>query len=144
MMIFGNVIMCLLALIVLLGGLFLLGYAKKEGWGKFTKLASYVSIAFSTIVFVIGLIGFMACPSKCGSGHCKMEKRVECHKMIKKDCKGETCTTTEMKECHGNSCEDKSECDSSGKNCEKCTTECKEKCKKENCDEACMKACESK
>ena len=70
MMLFSTMMMCLLSLLTLLGGLFLLGYAKKEGLSKFTKLASYLAISFSSIVFIVGLIGLLACPAKCGSGHC--------------------------------------------------------------------------
>ena len=56
MMLFSAAIMCLLALITLLGGLFLLAYSKKEGLGKFSKITSYVAISFSSVVFLIGII----------------------------------------------------------------------------------------
>ncbi|MFN5417117.1 MAG: hypothetical protein ACK5B9_08685, partial [Flavobacteriia bacterium] len=59
-------IICLaMALLVLLGGLFLLGYAKKEGLGRMTKIASYIAILFGTVVFVGGLICATMCHS-CG------------------------------------------------------------------------------
>ena len=78
------------ALLVLLGGLFLLAYAKKEGLGKMTKLGAYVAIVFGTVVFVCGLV----CATMCGSCHkggcdkagacpVKMEhhmKMMDCHK----------------------------------------------------------------
>ena len=44
-----------LALIVLMGGLFLLAYSKKESLGKLTTIASYVAIVFGAGAFVGGL-----------------------------------------------------------------------------------------
>lgn len=150
--------MCLLALLTLLGGLFLLGYSKKEGLGKFTKLASYLAITFSTIVFVVGLIGLMACPSKCGSGHCSKNASVEKCIVMKKECKmnGKDCKM-DMEECHknmGSDCKDSGSCKSDMKcsaemmkSCPKgegCNTpeECAAKMKEMGCDDACMKKCE--
>lgn len=166
MMLFSTIIMCLLALIVLLGGLFLLGYAKKEGWGKFSKMASYLSICFSTIVFLIGIIGIFACPSKCGDGHCSGGVKEEKCIVIKKDCKeGSSCEAAEMT-CHG-----KMECESEMEHCmevekcpkgegcntpeecatkmsemKNCSAECMKKCEKKGgvCDDACKKKCEEK
>jgi hypothetical protein len=48
-------IILLLSLVVLIGGLFLLTHAKKENAGKFTRVAAYVSISFSSVIFVGGL-----------------------------------------------------------------------------------------
>lgn len=82
-----------LALLVLLAGLFLLGYAKKEGWGMFSKIASYVAILFGTIVFVGGLICAMMCHNYCGDkGSCKGKS--SCSKEMQKDCKTKS-------QCHG-------------------------------------------
>ena len=64
-----------LALIVLIGGLFLLAYAKKENLGKMTKIASYVAILFGTVVFVGGLICATMC-SACNKGKCNKDKIV--------------------------------------------------------------------
>ena len=63
-----------LALIVLMGGLFLLAYSKKEGLGKLTKIASYVAIVFGTAVFVGGLICAIMC-STCNKGKCHKDKK---------------------------------------------------------------------
>ncbi len=153
-MLFSTMMMCLLALLTLLGGLFLLGYAKKEGLGKFTKLASYLAISFSTIVFIVVLVGIVACPATCGSGHCSKGMKEEKCIVIKKECKsGEKCEMEmDSKECHmnmgadceGGKCEDGSECSAEMmKNCPKgegCNTpeECAAKmksCKKtEGCN----------
>ena len=79
-----------LALIVLMGGLFLLAYSKKEGLGKLTKIASYVAIVFWTVVFVGGLICATMC-STCNKGKCDKDKKgcskhkMECSK-DKKEC----------------------------------------------------------
>ena len=72
-----------LALIVLMGGLFLLAYSKKEVLGKLTTIASYVAIVFGAGAFVGGLICATLCTpcqkSKCGND------RMECSK-DKKEC----------------------------------------------------------
>ena len=72
-----------LALIVLMGGLFLLAYSKKEALGKLTTIASYVAIVFGAGAFVGGLICATLCTpcqkSKCGND------RMECSKG-KKEC----------------------------------------------------------
>ena len=72
-----------LALIVLMGGLFLLAYSKKEALGKLSTIASYVAIVFGAGAFVGGLICATLCTpcqkSKCGND------RMECSK-DKKEC----------------------------------------------------------
>ena len=72
-----------LALIVLMGGLFLLAYSKKEALGKLSTIASYVAIVFGAGAFVGGLICAALCTpchkSKCGND------RMECSK-DKKEC----------------------------------------------------------
>ena len=79
-----------LALIVLMGGLFLLAYSKKEGLGKLTKIASYVAIVFGTAVFVGGLICAIMCAT-CHKSKCDKDKKgcskdkTECSK-DKKEC----------------------------------------------------------
>lgn len=140
--------MCLLALITLLGGLFLLGYSKKEGLGKFSKLASYLAITFSTIVFVIGLIGTMMCPSKCGSGQCSKGMNEEKCMMIKKECmEGQACHK-DMNACSKNmngSCDSTKSCCADMKICPKsedCNTPAECAAKMKNCDAACMAKCE--
>ena len=72
-----------LALIVLMGGLFLLAYSKKETLGKLTTIASYVAIVFGAGAFIGGLI----CATLCTP--CQKSKfgndRMECSK-DKKEC----------------------------------------------------------
>ena len=85
-----------LALIVLMGGLFLLAYSKKEGLGKLTKIASYVAIVFGTAVFVGGLICAIMC-STCNKGKCDKDK---------KGCSKDKMECSKYKECS----KDKKEC----------------------------------
>jgi hypothetical protein len=66
-----------LALIVLMGGLFLLAYSKKEALGKLTKIASYLAIVFGTAVFVGGLICAIMCAT-CHKSKCDKDKKVCC------------------------------------------------------------------
>lgn len=85
----------LLALLVLLGGLFLLAYAKKEGLGMMTKIASYLAILVSIgcIVCCVACC-FMCKPQHCKGGKCgphgmRMEKEVIIMKgdsIVKKEC----------------------------------------------------------
>lgn len=77
------------ALLTLLGGLFLLAYAKKEGLGKLTKIGAYIAIVFGTLVFLGGIVSATMCGS-CHEGGCKTNK-MTCpmemhHKMKKMDC----------------------------------------------------------
>ena len=134
-------IICLsLAMLVLLAGLFLLAYSKKEGLGKMTKIASYVAIIFGTFMFVSGLLCAIMCKGNCCEEKC--EKRIEIHKEMG----GGHCESEEM-ECHegmgASHCEKggmkdcckegKMECKNADKDC------CKEGvCK--NADKACCKA----
>jgi cytochrome bd-type quinol oxidase subunit 2 len=85
-----------LALIVLMGGLFLLAYSKKEGLGKLTKIASYVAIVFGIVVFVGGLICAIMC-STCNKGKCDKDK---------KGCSKDKMECSKYKECS----KDKKEC----------------------------------
>ena len=66
-----------LALIVLMGGLFLLAYSKKEALGKLTKIASYLAIVFGTAVFIGGLICAIMCAT-CHKSKCDKDKKVCC------------------------------------------------------------------
>ena len=72
-----------LALIVLMGGLFLLAYSKKEALGKLTTIASYVAILFGAGAFVGGLICATLCTT-CNKSKCGNDK-MECSK-DKKEC----------------------------------------------------------
>jgi cytochrome bd-type quinol oxidase subunit 2 len=63
-----------LALIVLMGGLFLLAYSKKEALGKLTKIASYLAIVFGTAVFIGGLICAIMCAT-CHKSKCDKDKK---------------------------------------------------------------------
>ncbi len=115
-----------LSILVLLAGLFLLAYAKKEGLGKMTKFASYVAIVFGTVVFVGGLICSLSCGG-CGGGHC--EKKV----MIHKEMRGGHCDSEEMEmECHGSM---------GGGHCEKREMECHKGMEGGHCEKGEMKDC---
>ena len=80
-----------LALIVLMGGLFLLAYSKKEALGKLTTIASYVAIVFGAGAFVGGLICAIICTpcqkSKCGNDkmECSIDKK-ECFEVKMERC----------------------------------------------------------
>lgn len=118
-----------LALIVLLGGLFLLAYSKKENLGRLTKIASYVAIAFGTVVFVGGIVMATLC-SSCHKSKCGKNK-MECHSEMKGDCSGGSCEKA------GDSCEKgemqckgESQCNSEMMckgHCDKSASECSEK-----------------
>lgn len=114
-----------LALLVVLAGLFLLAYSKKEGLGKMTKIASYVAILFGTIVFVGGLICGMSCKGKCSEGKC--EKSVEIHKEMR----GGHCEGGAM-ECHGKM---------EGAHCEKGEMKCHEGMSAGHCEKGAEKDC---
>lgn len=131
-----------LALLVILGGLFLLAYAKKEGLGMMTKIASYIAVVFGTFIFVSGLICSMTCSGGCGDeGKC--EKRVEIHKEMKGEChegmQGGHCEKGEM-ECHKEM--EMAHCEKGDMKCAKgdeaCCKEDKKECK--NSDKDCCKA----
>lgn len=79
-----------LALLVLLAGLFLLAYAKKEGLGWMTKISSYVAITFGIVVFVGGIV----CGIMCGGCHKSAcgDKGGKCTMEMKKDCSGSSCS----------------------------------------------------
>ena len=109
-----------LALIVLMGGLFLLAYSKKEGLGKLTKIASYVAIVFGTAVFVGGLICAIMC-SACNNS--------KCHKDNKGCSKDKMECSNDKKGCS----KDKMECSNDKKECSKDKMECS-KDKKECCE----------
>lgn len=168
-MLLSTAIICLLALMTLIGGLFLLAYSKKEGLGKFSKIASYVAITFSSIVFLIGIVGMLTCPARCGSGHCSKNSSEVCHKNKsskcegKSECGGETSchkSDSELKSCckkemtdeayascpKEDGCNSKEECASKMSEMKDCNTECMKKCEKQEgtCDHACKKKCESK
>jgi hypothetical protein len=93
-----------LALIVLMGGLFLLAYSKKEGLGKLNEIASYVAIVFGTAVFVGGLI----CAIMCATCH-----KSKCDKDKKGCCKDKMECSKDKKECS----KDKKECSKDKKEC---------------------------
>ena len=122
-----------LSLLVLLAGLFLLAYAKKEGLGKLTKISSYVAILFGGVVFVGGLtcaLFFGTCPKGkgCKGGKCpippheRMEMRHhkgmmmkgghhgmmkgDCHKMEDKDC-----CSKDKKSCETTKCDSEKKAD---------------------------------
>lgn len=88
-----------LALIVLMGGLFLLAYSKKEGLGKMTKITSYVAITFGIIVFVGGLVCATLC-SSCHKSKCGRDK-MECHRGMKdKSFEKGSCSNDKKVSCH--------------------------------------------
>ena len=61
-------------LLVLLVGLFVLAYSKKEGLGKIYKIVSYLTVLCGTIVFVGGIVAAIVISSCCSSG-CEDGKR---------------------------------------------------------------------
>ena len=85
-----------LALIVLMGGLFLLAYSKKEGLGKLAKIASYVAIVFGTSVFVGGLICAIMCAT-CHKSKCDKDKKGCCKD--KMECSKDEKCSNNKKEC---------------------------------------------
>jgi hypothetical protein len=102
-------IVLLLALLVVLGGCFLLAYGKEKGMGKFSKMMSFVSIGFGTIVFVSGLICALTCGS-CGEGSCGSKnacateqscskKSGKCSKEKQECTKGEKCSKAAVDGC---------------------------------------------
>lgn len=77
----------LLALLVLLGGLFLLAYAKKEGLGMITKITSWLAILIAAGCLICCLICALMCAKhggnmggchggKCGPGTMKCDKEM--------------------------------------------------------------------
>lgn len=93
------IVVCSLALIVLMCGLFLLAYYKKEGLGIITKITSYIAITFGIIIFVGGLICATFC-STCCKSKCEREK-MECHRGMKdKSCRKESCSKDGYESCH--------------------------------------------
>lgn len=142
-----------LSLLVLLAGLFLLAYAKKEGLGKLTKISSYVAILFGGVVFVGGLtcaLFFGSCPKGkgCKSGKCpippheRMEMRhhkgmmMEGHHGMKKggchDMKAKDCCATDKKSCETTKCESEKKADCCSKDKKEVKASCcgETKCEK--------------
>ena len=134
-----------LSLLVLLAGLFLLAYAKKEGLGKLTKISSYVAILFGGVVFVGGLtcaLFFGSCPKGkgCKSGKCpippheRMEMRhhkgmmMEGHHGMKKggchDMKAKDCCSTDKKSCETTKCETEKKADCCSKDKKEVKSSC--------------------
>ncbi len=123
----------LLALLVLLGGLFLLAYAKKEGLGKMTKIASYVAILFSSVVFIGGIICCCMMCGKCNDGNSCGKGSMKCTKEVR--IMGDH---KEMMEMHHGMM--------NATHCEKNATEhcckvMKSECKKGKCDKTDEKCC---
>jgi predicted membrane protein len=124
-----------LALLVLLAGLFLLAYSKKEGLGILTKIASYAAISFGSIVFIGGLVcamTWLTCHKKqsCKKQKCRKESSIHCKKETSKCANMNTCSKSSEK-CSKSSCDKSEVCNKDSKGC------CGEKvCSK---DEACSK-----
>ncbi len=114
-----------LSLLVLLAGLFLLAYSKKEGLGKLTKISSYVAILFGGVVFVGGLtcaLFFGNCPKGkgCKGGKCpippheRMEMRHHKGMMMKGGChkmEGKDCCSKDKKSCKTTKCDSEKKAD---------------------------------
>jgi hypothetical protein len=146
MIIIPIAIILLLSLVVLIGGLFLLAYAKKENTGKLTCIAAYVAIIFSSVLFVGGLICalmFHSCHG-CSSdeGNAKHHNMRGSHHMGVRGhhgmCQGsyEGCGKKMQGKCTSSASSSRSAMDS--KDCKK-SGECKKKCdamKKEQCHES--------
>ncbi len=132
------IITLLMSLLVLLGGFFLLAYAKKEALGKMTKLASYVAIIFGTICFVGGIIASLMCGS-CGRGKCE-RPGMECRKEIKIEChkemmNGSYCEKNATDNCCKEGKGDCKEAKCEDKEAEHCKKEGKECCKEAAAEE---------
>jgi hypothetical protein len=69
------------ALLALLGGLFLLVYAKKEACGKGVKIPAYVAIVFGALVFVGGFIAPMFSQA-CHHGKCNHKQMMHNEAMM--------------------------------------------------------------
>lgn len=120
-----------MALLVLIAGLFLLAYAKKENLGKISKLVAFVAIAFGTIVFIGGLVCLLMCGS-CNQGKCHKNES-SCQREMSKDC-GNRCSSAAMK-CHGDmKCEGNMNAACEGKDAAHCAS------KMENCNGHCDKS----
>lgn len=70
----------LLALLVVLAGLFLLAKAKKEQLGRTYVIASTVATAFGVLVFVFGITAgiLMCCHKACGHGKRNCRSEMSC------------------------------------------------------------------
>ena len=140
------IVSLLLSLLVLLGGLFMIAYSKKEGLGKITKIASYVATVFAAFMFISGLICSLMCGSckgdKCekGSMECRKEVRIECHEGMEN---GASCSKDASEDCckegmTGNAAH--CEKNASEKCCKEGKGECPEaKCEKGMATEKCCK-----
>lgn len=116
MILFPLFVLLSFAMLVIPAGLFMLAYTRKEGLGKFSKIASYLTVFFGSAVFVGGIIGsiLIGCchDSKCGDnrGKCAIEYQMDYHHGGMKhhdgmyysnhcDKKAKSCCKTEKKEC---------------------------------------------
>lgn len=138
------IISLLLSLLVILGGFFLLAYARKEGLGKLTKLASYVAIIFGTLCFVGGLVRttMHGCCEKEGM-KCHKEIRMECHEGMDMEChkgmKGGHCEKDEMEGCCKGMKGDADHCEKNAT--ENCCKEKKDECPKSKCESMATEHC---
>lgn len=73
----------LLAMLVVLAGLFLLAKAKKEQLGRMYVIASTVATTFGILVFVFGITAgiLMCCHKACGHGKMKCRSEMSCPMM---------------------------------------------------------------
>lgn len=83
-----------LALIVLMGGLFLLAYSKKENLGWMSKITSYVAITFGSVLFIGCLVACITCGT-CGKSKCG-KNQGSCSTEMRKDCSGNSCGSGKM------------------------------------------------
>jgi hypothetical protein len=106
------------ALVVLMAGLFFLAYAKKEGLGKFSKIAAYVAIVFGTFVFLGGITA-ATLGGCCHKAMCNKSK-TECPMMSKCDKGGDAaCSMKSHCDKGGDACPMKSHCDKNSDSCKK-------------------------
>jgi hypothetical protein len=133
-----------LALLVLLGGLFMLAYSKKEGLGKISKIASYVAIVFGTFLFLSGIVCKATCGGCCAEKKCE-RKEIICHKEIKGECyKGANagqCEKVVKKCCQKMNAE--SACEKGDAKCSKSDKACCKEGKKE-CADSKKECCKDK
>ena len=135
------------ALIVLMAGLFLLAYAKKEGLGRLTKFVSYVAIIFGTVAF-LGGITRVAMNGSCHKGMCD-KNNTECSMMSNCDKGGDACPKKGHCDKGMENCPMKSHCDKDGdasmmghcdkgnENCPKSSNGDMDGCKKDSLKKCC-------
>jgi hypothetical protein len=74
----------LLALLVMLAGLYMLAHTKKENLNKFYSISALVAVIFAVSVFVFGVVGGIMCAT-CGKCHHERGGKMK-HRMMMQQC----------------------------------------------------------